>query len=119
MARHTANLSAPPVRQLRAAPLARHLLVTLAVALLLAPLSAGALFAAVPALQVTVTDTLATTTPGTQLTYTIRLSNTGAAPLDMAFGPWQRIDLLPSPRADTVPLPAGEYHIRYRVRRYM
>lgn len=44
---------------------------------------------------------------------------TGAAPLDMAFGPWQRIDLLPSPRADTVPLPAGEYHIRYRVRRYM
>jgi hypothetical protein len=44
---------------------------------------------------------------------------TGDAPLDKAFGPWQRIDLLPSPHEGTVSLPAGEYHIRYRVRRYM
>jgi hypothetical protein len=41
------------------------------------------------------------------------------APLEKAFGPWQRIELLPSPRAGTTPLPAGDYHIRYRVRRYM
>jgi hypothetical protein len=44
---------------------------------------------------------------------------TGDAPQDKAFGPWQRIDLLPSPREGTVPLPPGEYLIRYRVRRYM
>lgn len=43
----------------------------------------------------------------------------GDAPLEKAFGPWQRIELLPSPREGTVPLPAGDYHIRYRVRRYM
>ncbi len=48
-----------------------------------------------------------------------RIPFTGQAPLDKAFGPWQRIELLPSPRADTRPLPAGDYHIRYRVRRYM
>jgi hypothetical protein len=48
-----------------------------------------------------------------------RIPFTGDAPLDKAFGPWQRIDLLPSPREGTVSLPAGEYHIRYRVRRYM
>ena len=48
-----------------------------------------------------------------------RIPFTGDAPLDKAFGPWQRIELLPSPRPDTIPLPAGEYNIRYRVRRYM
>jgi hypothetical protein len=48
-----------------------------------------------------------------------RIPYTGDAPLEQAFSPWQRIDLLPSPREGTVPLPAGEYHIRYRVRRYM
>ena len=48
-----------------------------------------------------------------------RIPITGDAPLEKDFGPWQRIDLLPSPRADTIPLPAGDYHIRYRVRRYM
>jgi hypothetical protein len=48
-----------------------------------------------------------------------RIPYAGDAPLEQAFGPWQRIDLLPSPREGTVPLPAGEYHIRYRVRRYM
>jgi hypothetical protein len=48
-----------------------------------------------------------------------RIPFTGEAPIDKAFGPWQRIEFLPSPRADTVPLPAGDYHIRYRVRRYM
>jgi hypothetical protein len=44
---------------------------------------------------------------------------TGDAPLEKAFGPWQRIELLPSPREGVVPLPPGDYHIRYRVRRYM
>lgn len=44
---------------------------------------------------------------------------TGDAPIEKTFSPWQRIDLLPSPRAGTDPLPAGDYHIRYRVRRYM
>ena len=48
-----------------------------------------------------------------------RIPFTGDAPLNKAFGPWQRIELLPSPRANTIPLPAGDYHIRYRVRRYM
>jgi hypothetical protein len=48
-----------------------------------------------------------------------RIPYAGDAPLEKTFGPWQRIELLPSPRADTVPLPAGDYHIRYRVRRYM
>jgi hypothetical protein len=48
-----------------------------------------------------------------------RIPYTGDAPLEKDFGPWHRIDLLPSPRAGTEPLPAGEYHIRYRVRRYM
>jgi hypothetical protein len=48
-----------------------------------------------------------------------RIPYTGDAPLEKAFGPWQRIELLPSPRANTMPLPAGDYHIRYRVSRYM
>jgi len=48
-----------------------------------------------------------------------RIPYTGDAPLEKAFGPWQRIELLPSPREGTTPLPAGEYLIRYRVRRYM
>lgn len=39
--------------------------------------------------------------------------------LDKAFGPWQRIEFVPSPRAGTTPLPPGEYEIRYRVRKYM
>ncbi len=48
-----------------------------------------------------------------------RIPITGDAPIDKAFGPWLRIDLLPSPRANSIPLPTGDYHIRYRVRRYM
>lgn len=48
-----------------------------------------------------------------------RIPYTGDARLEKAFGPWQRIELLPSPRANTMPLPAGDYHIRYRIRRYM
>lgn len=48
-----------------------------------------------------------------------RIPFSGDALLEKAFGPWQRIELLPSPRANTVPLPEGDYHIRYRVRRYM
>lgn len=48
-----------------------------------------------------------------------RIPYTGDAPLEKAFGPWQRIELLPSPREGVVPLPPGDYHIRYRVRRYM
>lgn len=48
-----------------------------------------------------------------------RIPYAGNAKLEKAFGPWQRIELLPSPREGVEPLPAGEYHIRYRVRRYM
>jgi hypothetical protein len=48
-----------------------------------------------------------------------RMPYTGGAPLEKAFGPWQRIEFLPSPRAGVLPLPPGDYHIRYRVRRYM
>lgn len=48
-----------------------------------------------------------------------RIPYTGDAPLEKAFGPWQRIEFLPSPRAGVLPLPPGDYHIRYRVRRYM
>jgi hypothetical protein len=42
----------------------------------------------------------------------------GAA-LDKVFDPWQRIEFIATPRADVPPLPAGEYHIRYRVRSYL
>jgi hypothetical protein len=48
-----------------------------------------------------------------------RIPYTGDAKLEKDFSPWQSIDLQPSPRTGTEPLPAGEYHIRYRVRRYM
>jgi hypothetical protein len=48
-----------------------------------------------------------------------RIPYAGDAALEAAFGPWQRIELLPSPREGVTPLPAGEYLIRYRVRRYM
>jgi hypothetical protein len=48
-----------------------------------------------------------------------RIPYTGDAKLEKAFGPWQRIEFLPSQREDVGPLPAGDYHIRYRVRRYM
>lgn len=48
-----------------------------------------------------------------------RIPYTGDAPLEKDFGPWQRIDLQPSPRDGVTPLPPGDYHIRYRVRRYM
>jgi hypothetical protein len=41
------------------------------------------------------------------------------APLDKAFGPWQRIEFVPPPRGDVRPPPPGDYEIRYRVRRYM
>ncbi len=48
-----------------------------------------------------------------------RIPYAGDAKLETQFGPWQRIELLPSPRGGVMPLPAGEYLIRYRVRRYM
>lgn len=48
-----------------------------------------------------------------------RIPYSGDAPLEKEFGPWQRIELLPSPREGVAPLPPGDYHIRYRVRRYM
>jgi hypothetical protein len=41
------------------------------------------------------------------------------APLDKAFGPWQRIEFIPTPRENVAPLPSGDYEVRYRVRRYM
>jgi hypothetical protein len=41
------------------------------------------------------------------------------AGLDREFSPWQRIEFVPAPLADVPPLPAGEYQVRYRVRRYM
>jgi hypothetical protein len=41
------------------------------------------------------------------------------AALDKTFGPWQRIEFIPTPRANVPPLPAGDYEIRYRVRSYM
>ncbi len=48
-----------------------------------------------------------------------RIPYAGDAPLEKAFGPWQRIEFVPPPRENTMPLPPGEYLIRYRVRRYM
>jgi hypothetical protein len=48
-----------------------------------------------------------------------RIPYTGDSALETQFGPWQRIEFLPSPREGVMPLPAGEYLIRYRVRRYM
>ncbi len=41
------------------------------------------------------------------------------AALEKSFGPWQRIEFIPNPRRSLPPLPAGDYDIRYRVRRYM
>ena len=38
---------------------------------------------------------------------------------EKTFGPWQRIEFRPNPRAGVPPLPAGEYEVRYRVRKYM
>jgi hypothetical protein len=40
-------------------------------------------------------------------------------PLEAAFGPWRRIEFIPTPRPNTEPLPQGDYEIRYRVRKYM
>ena len=40
------------------------------------------------------------------------------AKLDKTFGPWQRIEFVPSPRENVPPLPPGEYEVRYRVRKY-
>jgi hypothetical protein len=48
-----------------------------------------------------------------------RIPYKGDAKLEKDFGPWHRIEFLPSPRAGIMPLPEGEYLIRYRVRRYM
>jgi hypothetical protein len=41
------------------------------------------------------------------------------AALEKSFGPWQRIEFIPTPRANVPPLPPGDYEIRYRVRKYM
>ncbi len=41
------------------------------------------------------------------------------AALDKSFGPWQRIEFIPTPRPNMPPLPPGDYEIRYRVRSYM
>jgi hypothetical protein len=41
------------------------------------------------------------------------------AGLDKTFGPWQRIEFIPTPRPNVPPLPSGEYEIRYRVRSYI
>lgn len=41
------------------------------------------------------------------------------AALEKSFGPWQRIEFIPNPRRSLPPLPAGDYDIRYRLRRYM
>jgi hypothetical protein len=41
------------------------------------------------------------------------------AALEKSFGPWQRIEFIPNPRRSRPPLPAGDYDVRYRVRRYM
>jgi len=46
-----------------------------------------------------------------------RTSTFADAPLDNAFGSWQRIEFIPSPRVDAQPLPPGAYDIRYRVQR--
>jgi hypothetical protein len=47
-----------------------------------------------------------------------RLPIAGNARLDNDFGPWQRIEFLPSHSSYLLPLPPGDYDIRYRVRRY-
>jgi hypothetical protein len=47
-----------------------------------------------------------------------RLPFAGNARLDKDFGPWQRIEFLPSHSSYLQPLPPGDYDIRYRVRRY-
>jgi hypothetical protein len=41
------------------------------------------------------------------------------AALERSFGPWQRIEFIPTPRANVPPLPAGDYEIRYRLKKYM
>jgi hypothetical protein len=41
------------------------------------------------------------------------------AKLEKAFGPWQRIELVPNTREAATPLPPGEYEVRYRVRKYL
>jgi hypothetical protein len=40
------------------------------------------------------------------------------AKLDKTFGPWQRIEFVPSARDNMPPLPPGEYDVRYRVKKY-
>ena len=72
MARHTPRPSTTPARTFA----------LLTVTVMLLSLSVGVLLAASPALQVTVTDTVATATPGDLLTYTVRVRNTGALQLD-------------------------------------
>jgi hypothetical protein len=47
-----------------------------------------------------------------------RLPIAADARLEKAFRPWQRIEFIPTPNKDAVPLPAGDYEIRYRVRKY-
>jgi hypothetical protein len=47
-----------------------------------------------------------------------RIPNVGDAALDRTFGPWLRIEFLPPHHEYLLPLPAGDYEIRYRVRHY-
>ena len=41
------------------------------------------------------------------------------ATLDQGFGDWQPIRFLPLPRMEEAPLPAGDYDVRYRVKKYL
>jgi hypothetical protein len=41
------------------------------------------------------------------------------AQLDQTFGPWQRIEFVPTPRENMPALPSGEYEVRYRVKKYL
>lgn len=47
-----------------------------------------------------------------------RLPYTPDAALEKEFGPWRRIEFVTNPR-NLPPLPAGDYDIRYRVRRFL
>jgi hypothetical protein len=43
----------------------------------------------------------------------------GNAMLEKEFGPWRKIEFIPTPRKNVPPLPPGDYEIRYRVHHYM
>jgi len=48
-----------------------------------------------------------------------RMPITSKAPIDPAFGSWQRIEFVQDLHKEEAPLPRGEYDVRYRVTRYM